>query len=279
MLNHNMSTMNVYNLHIGFVGGGQMAEAIIRGLLAAPLAQREHLVVLEPDGSRCSHLQAQYGIHCAADAEELCRSCQVLIAAVKPQLADQALNACNPFVTNDHLVISIMAGVSLGDLAVIFTEQVRLIRVMSNTPALVLAAASAFSANARATAEDRKVAQALFTAVGTCVEVDEQQLDAVTGLSGSGPGYVFTFIEAMIDGGVLAGLPRPLAEQLVLQTVYGSARLALESGEHPAVLKGRVTSPGGTTITGLQVLEEGAFRGLVMNAVEAATARSRELGA
>ena len=107
----------------------------------------------------------------------------------------------------------------------------------------------------------------------------EYQLDAVTGLSGSGPGYVFTFIEAMIDGGVLAGLPRPLAEQLVLQTVYGSARLALETGEHPAVLKGRVTSPGGTTIAGLQVLEEGAFRGLVMNAVQAATARSRESGA
>ena len=172
-----------------------------------------------------------------------------------------------------------MAGVSLADLADIFTEPVRLIRVMPNTPALVLAGASAFSANDRATAEDRQVAEALFSAVGTCVEVAEHQLDAVTGLSGSGPGYVFTFIEALIDGGVLAGLPRPLAEQLVLQTVFGSARLALETSEHPAVLKGRVTSPGGTTITGLQVLEQGGFRGLVMNAVAAATARSRELGA
>jgi pyrroline-5-carboxylate reductase len=150
---------------------------------------------------------------------------------------------------------------------------------MPNTPSLVLAGAAAFSINPKATSQDSEVAQALFSAVGSCVEVPESQLDAVTGLSGSGPGYVFTFIEAMIDAGVLAGLPRPVAEQLVLQTVYGSAKLALESGEHPAVLKGKVTSPGGTTIAGIQILEEGAMRGMVMAAVEAATQRSRELGA
>jgi pyrroline-5-carboxylate reductase len=271
--------MNVSDLSIGFIGGGQMAEALIRGLLAARLAPADQLAVLEPDENRCRHLESEYSIHSTRDAKELCRRSRVLVAAVKPQLADQALGACNPFVSDDHLVVSIMAGVSLADLADIFTEPVRLIRVMPNTPALVLAGASAFSANDRATAEDRQVTEALFSAVGTCVEVAEHQLDAVTGLSGSGPGYVFTFIEALIDGGVLAGLPRPLAEQLVLQTVYGSARLALETSEHPAVLKGRVTSPGGTTITGLQVLEQGAFRGLVMNAVAAATTRSRELGA
>ena len=271
--------MNVSDLSIGFIGGGQMAEALIRGLLTARLAAAEQLAVLEPDEHRCRQLETEYSIHCTREAKELCRRSRVLVAAVKPQLADQALGACNPFVTDDHLVVSIMAGVSLADLADIFTEPVRLIRVMPNTPALVLAGASAFSANDRATAEDRQVAEALFSAVGTCVEVAEHQLDAVTGLSGSGPGYVFTFIEALIDGGVLAGLPRPLAEQLVLQTVFGSARLALETSEHPAVLKGRVTSPGGTTITGLQVLEQGGLRGLVMNAVAAATARSRELGA
>jgi pyrroline-5-carboxylate reductase len=142
-----------------------------------------------------------------------------------------------------------------------------------------LAGASAYCANAEATVEDRERANSLLSAIGTCIEVPEHLLDAVTGLSGSGPGYVFTFIEAMIDGGVLAGLPRPIAEQLVLQTVYGSAKLAMETGEHPAVLKGRVTSPGGTTITGIQVLEEGGLRGLVMGAVEAATERSKELGA
>jgi pyrroline-5-carboxylate reductase len=149
---------------------------------------------------------------------------------------------------------------------------------MPNTPSLVLAGAAAFSSNQQATAQDREVAMALLTAIGTCVEVPEHLLDAVTGLSGSGPGYVLTFIEALIDGGVLAGLPRPIAEQLVVQTVLGSAKLAQETGEHPAILKGKVTSPGGTTIAGLHVLEEGALRGLVMSAVEAATERSRELG-
>ncbi|MCI5219029.1 MAG: pyrroline-5-carboxylate reductase, partial [Candidatus Electrothrix sp. LOE2] len=148
----------------------------------------------------------------------------------------------------------------------------------SNTPALVLAGASAMSGNQNIRQEDMEIAQQIFSAVGTCIEVPENLLDAVTGLSGSGPGYVFAFLEALIDGGVLAGLPRPIAEQLALQTLYGSAKLAMETREPAAVLKGRVTSPGGTTITGIQVLEEGCLRGTVMTAVEAATERSRSLG-
>ena len=200
------------------------------------------------------------------------------MVAVKPQVAEQVLSPYRAFVTDKHLILSIMAGVPLQVLAGYFAEPVRLIRVMPNTPALVLAGASAFSPNLLAKDEDRKIATAIFSAVGTCVEVPENLLDAVTCLSGSGPGYVFTFIEALIDGGVLAGLPRAIAEQLVLQTVYGSGKLAQETGEAPAVLKGKVTSPGGTTITGLRVLEDGAFRGVVMGAVAAATSRSRELG-
>jgi pyrroline-5-carboxylate reductase len=203
----------------------------------------------------------------------------VLVLAVKPQLADDVLRMYQPHLKEDHLVISIMAGVPLVALADLLGRSRRLIRVMPNTPSLVLAGATAFSLNDQATLKDRDVATALFSAVGSCVEVPEGLLDAVTGLSGSGPGYVLTFIEAMIDGGVSAGLPRPVAEQLVLQTVYGSAKLVMESGEHPAVLKGKVTSPGGTTIAGLQVMEEGALRGVVMAAVGAATRRSRELGA
>lgn len=264
---------------IGFIGGGQMAEAMVRGLLAAGLVAGDRIVIAEPNADRCGFLQDQYGVTCTQDAETVCRASSLLVLAIKPQMAPQVLAQYRPFVTGRHLVISIMAGIPLRTLADSFAEPVRLIRVMPNTPALVLAAATAFSANQEATVEDRGKATALFSAVGTCVEVAENQLDAVTGLSGSGPGYVFTFIEAMIDGGVLAGLPRPVAEQLVLQTVYGSAKLALETGEPPAVLKGRVTSPGGTTITGLRVLEEGALRGVVMGAVAAATERSRELGA
>jgi pyrroline-5-carboxylate reductase len=264
---------------VGFVGGGQMAEALVRGILAAGLTAKENIMIAEPNASRCEYLQTEYGITCTQSAESLCRTCRVLVVAIKPQVAEQVLGTYRSFITSEHLVISIMAGIPLQILAGYLTEPVRLIRVMPNTPALVLAAASAFSPNPQATTEDRQVATAIFSAVGTCVEVTENLLDAVTGLSGSGPGYVFTFIEALIDGGVLAGLPRPIAEQLVLQTVYGSAQLALQTGEPPAVLKGKVTSPGGTTIAGLQVLENGAFRGVVMGAVEAATLRSKELGA
>jgi pyrroline-5-carboxylate reductase len=264
---------------LGFVGGGQMAEAMVRGILSAGLVAKENIMVVEPNTQRSEYLQGEYGIVCAKNAEALCRNCTVLVVAVKPQMAEQVLTPYRSSITAKHLIISIMAGVPLQVLSNYFAEPVRLIRVMPNTPALVLAGASAFSPNQLATTDDRAIASALFSAVGTCVEVPESQLDAVTGLSGSGPGYVFTFIEAMIDGGVLAGLPRPVAEQLVLQTVYGSAKLALETGEPAAVLKGKVTSPGGTTIAGLQVLEEGAFRGVVMGSVEAATARSKELGA
>lgn len=264
---------------LGCIGGGQMAEAIIRGLLTADLIAAKQITVVEPDARRCDYLSQTYKIHCTQDTAQLCANSALLLLAVKPQLADVVLESCRPFVHKRHLVLSIMAGVSLQTLAAGLDDPVRLIRVMPNTPALVLAGASAYCANVHATAKDRQSTGLLLSAVGTCIEVPEHLLDAVTGLSGSGPGYVFTFIEAMIDGGVLAGLPRPLAEQLALQTVYGSAKLALETGEHPAVLKGRVTSPGGTTITGIQVLEAGGLRGLVMGAVDAATKRSRELGA
>ena len=271
--------MDISNQKIGFIGGGQMAEALVRGLLSTGLCSPETLTVIDPNGARQDFLRTQYGVHCIDDPEELCRRCTVLIAAIKPQIATQVLAAYSSHLTGNHLVISIMAGISLQSLAAFFSKPARLIRVMSNTPALVLSAASAFSSNSHATADDRVLASAIFSAVGTCTEVPEQMIDAVTGLSGSGPGYVFTFIEALIDGGVLAGLPRPTAEQLVLQTVYGSVKLALETREHPALLKGRVTSPGGTTIAGLLTLEEEAFRGTVMKAVLAATRRSKELGA
>lgn len=264
---------------IGFIGGGQMAEAIIRGLLATGLVAHEGITVVEPDGRRCDYLIKTYKVFCTQDPSSLCARSEILVLAVKPQLTATILESYRLFVNERHLVISIMAGIALSTLAAAFDAPVRMIRVMPNTPSLVLAGASAYCANAQATAEDCDRANRLLSAIGTSIEVPEHLLDAVTGLSGSGPGYVFTFIEAMIDGGVLAGLPRHVAEQLVLQTVYGSAKLALETGEHPAVLKGRVTSPGGTTITGIQVLEEGGVRGLVMGAIEAATERSKELGA
>ncbi|WP_457572677.1 pyrroline-5-carboxylate reductase [Desulfolithobacter sp.] len=263
---------------IGLVGGGQMGEALIRGMLKAELVTAQKIMVAEPDSSRQQYLTSQYGIRVTAEPGELASFAQVVILAVKPQIMEPVLQQYVAHLDENHLIISIAAGVTIAAMEGVLGDSARIIRVMPNTPALVLAGASALSGNRRVSGEDMEMAKTIFSAVGICVEVPENLLDAVTGLSGSGPGYVFTFIEAMVDGGVLAGLPRPVAEQLVLQTVYGSARLALETGEPAAVLKGRVTSPGGTTITGIQVLEEAGLRGTVMTAIEAATERSRDLG-
>jgi len=263
---------------IGLVGGGQMGEALVRGMIESGLVQAKDIIIAEPFADRRAYLEATYHIRVTDSNIELADNSKVVILAVKPQVMDPVLAQYRDHFSADHLVISIAAGVTIGQLEKGLGETMRIIRVMPNTPALVLAAASALSGNRNTVKKDMDIGLQIFSAVGTCVEVPENLIDAVTGLSGSGPGYVFTFIEAMIDGGVLAGIPRPLAEQLALQTVYGSAKLALETGEPAAVLKGRVTSPGGTTITGLQVLEEAGLRGTVMTAVEAATERSRELG-
>jgi pyrroline-5-carboxylate reductase len=263
---------------IGFIGGGQMAEALIRGIIGAGLAGPERIMVVEPDAARREYLRQAYLVQIAQDSTSLAVGSRILILAVKPQVMGKVLAQYRGQITGQHLVISIAAGITIKALAAGLGDEVRIIRVMPNTPALVLAGASALAPNNRANVDDMATAKRIFSAIGICVEVSEPLLDAVTGLSGSGPGYVFAFIEALVDGGVRAGLPRPVAEQLVLQTVLGSAKLALETGEHPAVLRGRVTSPGGTTITGLQVLEESGFRGAVMTAVQAAAERSRELG-
>ena len=263
---------------IGIVGGGQMGEALMRGVLQSGLISSENITVSEPDESRANYLADTYAVNVADDAGSLAQMCSIIIFAVKPQVMGTVLDQYKAFLGGNHLVITIAAGISIRAMEEHLGNSIKIIRVMPNTPALVLAGASALSPNKMAEKDDVAVAVSIFSAVGTCIEVEEKLLDAVTGLSGSGPGYIFAFIEAMIDGGVLAGLPRPVAEKLVLQTVYGSAKLALETGEAPAVLKGRVTSPGGTTITGLQVMEESGFRGAVMTAIEVATERSKELG-
>jgi pyrroline-5-carboxylate reductase len=263
---------------IGMIGGGQMGEALIRGMIESGLTTGKNITVVEPMTKRREYLETTYQINGVETAVELAANSSVIILALKPQIMQPVLRQYSVHLTPEHLLISIAAGITLAQLAQGAGDNMRIIRVMPNTPALVLAGASALSGNQNIKQQDMETAQQIFAAVGTCVEVPENLLDAVTGLSGSGPGYVFTFLEAMIDGGVLTGIPRPVAEQLALQTLYGSAKLALESNEPAAVLKGKVTSPGGTTITGLQVLEEAGLRGTVMKAVQAATERSKELG-
>jgi pyrroline-5-carboxylate reductase len=265
---------------IGFLGAGAMGEALAGGLLAAGVPA-DRLRAADPDAGQRQRFGAALGIATTADNAALARDSDVVVIAVKPAVVSRVLAALRkeaPDALAAPLWISIAAGVSLARLAADLPPGARIVRAMPNTPALVRAGATAFAANASATASDRSTAQALFESVGLAWEApDEALLDAVTGLSGSGPAYVFVFLEALADAGVRAGLPRDAAHRLACQTVLGSAKLALDTGLHPGQLKDRVTSPGGTTIAGLARLEAGGFRAAVLEAVEAATRRSKEL--
>lgn len=264
---------------IGCIGGGQMGEALIRGIIQSGLYQTGDITVSEPDTKRRDYLKATYAIRAAEDSLTLWQECDIVILAVKPQIMASMLREARLHIQERHLLISIAAGLPLHFYSeCISSETCRVIRVMPNTPALILQGASAICGNQNVKTADLEKAQRIFSAVGTTVVLDESYLDAVTGLSGSGPAYVFTFVEALIDAGIKCGLARPVAESLTLQTILGSIKLLQESGEHPAVLRSRVASPGGTTIAGLHVLEKSAFRGIIMDAVEAATSRSKILG-
>ncbi len=262
-----------------FIGGGQMAEALIHGILGAGLLPAGRILVVDPAPERRRVLEERFGVQVFADSAGEPASSPVCILAVKPQVMDAVLSGLSRCLAPGPLVISIAAGIPIR-----FIEErlsslsPRVIRVMPNTPALVGAGAAALAGGAAAGDPDLELALALFRAVGEAVVVSEGDLDAVTGLSGSGPAYVFSFVEALVDAGVAAGLTRAVAERLVLQTVLGSVRLLQERGEHPAVLRAKVTSPGGTTAAGLQVLARAGFQGVVMDAVLAATRRSQELG-
>ncbi len=263
---------------IGFLGGGRMAEALIKGITESGLVKAEMVLAVDLAPERRQLLTDQYGVVTSGAGEGLA-DCRIVILAVKPQVMGKvlALNLANFHA--GQLVISIAAGISLDFLeSCLLGRDCRLVRVMPNTPALVLEGASALCGGSRATSGDLDEARRIFDAVGSSVILSEAEMDAVTGLSGSGPAYVFSFIEAMIDGGVKVGLARTVAEKLVLQTVLGSVRLAMNTGEHPASLRAMVTSPGGTTIAGLHEMERAGFQGIIMDAVEAATCRSRELG-
>lgn len=265
-------------LRIGFVGAGNMATALLEGLLKAGVVSAAQIVISDSDREKAKRLAAAQGVTLAASNGELASWASVVILAVKPQAMPRAIAECAPGLQRDALVISVAAGVRCDTLAASLPSGTRIVRAMPNTPALVGAGATALAASATATAADRELATRLFDAVGRTVLVDETQMDAVTGLSGSGPAYVMLVIEALADGGVRAGLSRETALLLATQTVLGSAQLLLESGDHPAQWKDRVMSPGGTTAAGLEALEAGRLRFTLIRAVQEATSRSRELG-
>jgi len=264
---------------IGFIGAGQMARALAAGFVRAKLALAEQILAADPSRPALEAFAAQVpGARILPDNAAVATEADLVWLAVKPQQVPAAIAEVRAALTPQKLVISIAAGVRLATLAEGLGKNVRLVRVMPNTPCLVGQSASGYSLGPRATEADAQLVGRLLTAVGLALPLEEKLLDAVTGLSGSGPAFVYLMIEALSDGGVRMGLPRDVSLALAAQTLRGAAQMVLETGEHPAVLKDRVTSPGGTTIAGLQVLEAGGLRGNLIAAVEAATRRSIELG-
>jgi pyrroline-5-carboxylate reductase len=262
---------------LGFLGAGKMATALAKGFSRAGLISAEEVMACDLSAQARDAFSRETGAKSVTSNTEVAEFADVLVLSVKPDHVSEVLVEIRDFLTVRHLLISIAAGVRLATLeAGLGTD--RLIRVMPNTPALVGASATGYALGKGARAEDGALAQKLFSAIGVAFEVKESLLDAVTGLSGSGPAYVYLFIEALSDGGVAAGLPRDVATKLAAQTVLGSARMVLETGLHPGALKDMVTSPGGTTIEGIHELEKGGLRGTVISAVRAASEKSRRLG-
>jgi pyrroline-5-carboxylate reductase len=267
----------VIDRRITFLGGGNMAAAIIRGLLRAGTSP-ERITATVRRAEKKIELEQAFGIRVLTDNLAAARDGEIVVLSVKPQAFDKLLTTIAPAIDARKLVLSVAAGVPIAALERRLGAGARIVRAMPNTPCLVGLGATALSGGEHATADDLRLAQAIFDSVGITTVVDEALLDAVTGLSGSGPAYIFLIIEALSDAGVKVGLSRHVALRLAAQTVLGSARLLLETGQHPGHLKDQVTSPGGTAIAGLHTLEAGGLRTTLIDAVEAATRRAKELG-
>ncbi|MGD1087112.1 MAG: pyrroline-5-carboxylate reductase [Verrucomicrobiota bacterium] len=266
------------NLKIGFLGAGKMATALARGFVRAEIVFPREIIAGDLFVGARKNFLAETGVKTTASNSDVLKFANVLILATKPDQVGGVLSEIHDGFTKNHLLISIAAGVTISKLENLLPAAARVIRVMPNTPALVGEGAAGFALGESATAMDGELAKKLLSAVGVAFQVKESLLDAVTGLSGSGPAYVYQFIEALSDGGVAAGLPCDIATKLAAQTVLGAARMVLETGQHPGALKDQVISPGGTTIEGLHALEKGKLRATVMSAVRAATEKSKKLG-
>jgi pyrroline-5-carboxylate reductase len=271
-----MSTIDLSNKRIGFIGAGQMAEALALGFVNKGSVKASNIYATDINESR-KEVFAGFGANACDSNSEVVSNSDVVFVAVKPQYVSLVLKEVKPVLTQDKVVVSIAAGVTLATLQAAAGDDARIIRVMPNTPCLVGETASAMCLNSKADDNDADVVKTLFDAVGTIYRVDEKLLSAVTGLSGSGPAYIFVMIEALSDGGVKAGLPRDVAIKLAAQTVKGAAAMVLETGKHPGVLKDMVTSPAGTTIAGVHELEKAGVRNAFINAVTGAAARADEL--
>lgn len=270
------------NKKLGFVGGGNMAEALVKGLITGSSIEERNILVSDTISERLEYMNKEYRVKTTSDNRELVQESDIIILAVKPQITTNVLEHFADLIDENKLVVSVVAGVSINSIENTLDaegkKKISVVRTMPNTPALVQEGVTAISASSRVTKIDMEIVHHVFEAIGQTVDVEEVHIDAVTGLSGSGPAYILMIIEALSDAGVKVGLSREVSNILTIQTVLGSAKLARDSGKHPGVLKDMVTSPGGTTISGLHKLEEGGLRTTLMNAVESATRRSKELG-
>ncbi len=266
------------NKHLGFIGAGNMAEAMIRGIIRNQVVQPDQIMASDISVQREKHLKKSFDIRIAKGNSSLVDKSSVIFLAVKPQAVQSVLKDIRGVTGPDKLLVSIVAGVPIRALREGLPKDPRIVRTMPNTPATVMEGAMAIAHDSPALPEDLETVETLFRPIGRTVRIEEKLIDAVTGLSGSGPAYVFMILEALADGGVKMGLPRDVSEILAAQTLLGSAKLYLETRTNPGQLKCMVTSPGGTTISGIHELEKGGLRATLMNAVEAATKRSMELG-
>lgn len=270
--------MDIKNTKLGIIGGGAMAENILRGILKAQLVSPDKIIVSDIRQDRLSELKELFGVKTLLDNVELVSKAETIIIAVKPQNMRLLLEEIRQTITEHKLIISIAAGIKTTAIAEGLRGKGRIIRSMPNIAAKVLASATALCAGPGATGDDMTLAKKLFDAIGITVVVSEDLMDAVTGLSGSGPAYIFVIIEALADAGVRAGLQRQVAMKLAAQTCLGAAQLVLGTQDHPAALKDQVASPAGTTIAGLAALEQAGLRNALIQAVAAAVSRSQELG-
>lgn len=268
-------------MKIGFIGGGQMGYALVGGLIHSGVAAATDVVVCDTDKTARDRVAEAFGVTVTDNAKSAIDGVSVIVFAIKPQMMPSVLPPLSGQIGAEQTVLSIAAGISAGAIESLLQSSdespVRVVRAMPNTPALIGSGIAAICRGTHATDTDMQRAEVVLGAVGEVVRVSESQMDAVTGLSGSGPAYVYLVIEALADGGVRAGLPKALSLKLATQTVLGAARMVGETGEHPAVLRDRVTSPGGTTIAGLHAAEALGIRNALMSAVLAAAKRSEEL--
>jgi pyrroline-5-carboxylate reductase len=261
---------------VGMMGLGNMGESIVRGLLHAGLSKND-IVGYEVKEERARAIRQAYGIEVAASAEELANRSDCIILAVKPQDAKTAIHAIGPFIGESKIILSIMAGVTTSNITSMLEKQAKVIRVMPNICIAVAEGALGITSNYAVSQDELKSVEALLSPLGSVVQVSEEYMDAITALSGSGPAFVLSFLEGMIDGGVKMGLPRDKSSVLAIQTIKGTIRMLQQEKIHPALMKEMITSPGGTTIAGLVVLEEKGFGATVVRALEAAQARAKEL--